>query len=253
MQNFKDNVVIVTGASSGIGREVALQLADQGARLALAARNGAELEETAAGCRGRGGMAVAVPTDVTDQTQCARLIEQAVAVYGRVDTLINDAGTSVVSRFDELQDLAPFDRIMRVNYLGSVYCTYYALPRLKETRGRIVGISSASGKWGLPRVSGYSASKHAMAGFFDSLRIELLDTGVSVTMVYPSFVATRGRQPGPNIMPVEACARAIVKAAAQRKREIILPASTGIALWLHLIIPGAFDRYAKRVMERLDI
>ncbi len=250
---FQENVVIITGASSGIGREVALQLADQGAWLALAARSVEALEQAAVECRQRGGKSIVVPADVTDQAQCARLVEQTVAAYGRIDTLINDAGISVVSRFDEIQDLALFERIMRVNYLGSVYCTGYALPELKKRRGRIVGISSASGKWGLPRVSGYSASKHAMAGFFDSLRIELLDTGVSVTMVYPSYVATRGRKAGRGIMPVETCARSIVMAAARRKREIILPPSVAIALWLQLIIPGVFDRYAKRVMERLDI
>jgi short-subunit dehydrogenase len=157
------------------------------------------------------------------------------------------------ARFDEMQDLGLIEQIMRVNYLGSVYCTYYALPYLKKTHGRIVGISSASGKWGLPKVSGYAASKHAMVGFFDSLRIELSDCGVSVTMVYPSFVATRGRKASRAIMPVEMCVHSIVKATAQRKRELIIPSISRVGLWLRLIAPWIFDRYVRRVMESRDI
>lgn len=247
---FLDNVAIITGASTGIGRELALQLANQGAWLALAARNTEQLEEVAAQCRRRSGKALAVPTDVSEQRQCAKLIEQTVAAYGRIDTLVNNAGITLRARFDEIQDLGLIEQIMRVNYLGSVYCTYYALPHLKTTHGRIVGISSASGKWGLPKVSGYAASKHAMAGFFDSLRIELSDCDVSVTMVYPSFVATRGRKVSRAIMSVETCAHSIVKAAAQRKREIIIPSLSRVGLWLRLIAPGIFDRYVRGMMER---
>ena len=155
--------------------------------------------------------------------------------------------------FDELPDIDLMEQIMRVNYLGSVYSTHYALPRLKQTHCRIVGISSASGKWGLPKVSGYAASKHAMVGFFDSLRIEVMDCDVSVTMVYPGFVATRGCKASRGIMPVEACARSILKAVAQRKREVYLPPMSGAGLWLRLIAPGAFDHYVRSVMEHQDI
>jgi short-subunit dehydrogenase len=190
---------------------------------------------------------------VTEQRQCAELIEQTVAMYGRIDTLINNAGITMRVRFDATQDLGLIEQIMRVNYLGSVYCTYYALPYLKKTRGRIVGISSVSGKWGLPKVSGYAASKHAMVGFFDSLRIDISDYGVSVTMVYPGFVATRGRTVSRAIMPVEMCVRSIVKATAQRKRELFIPSTIKVGLWLKLISPGIFDRYARRVMESRDI
>jgi short-subunit dehydrogenase len=207
------------------------------------------LEDVAAECRQRGGWALAVPTDVTEQRQCAKLVKQTLVTYGRIDTLVNNAGIGMQCRFDQLPDIGLIEQIMRVNYLGSVYCTYYALPRLKKTNGRIVGISSASGKWGLPKVSGYAASKHAMAGFFDSLRTELSDGQVSVTMVYPGFVATRGRKVSRGIMSVELCAHLIVKAAAQRKREIIIPSISRVGLWLKLIAPGAFDRYLSRMME----
>ena len=161
-----ENVIIITGASSGIGRELALQLADQGAWLALAARNTERLEEVAAHCRQRAGRALVVATDVAEQAQCEALAARTVAEYGHVDTLINNAGISMQALFDEIQDLAPFEQIIRVNLFGSMYCTYHALPHLKKSAGRIVGVSSIAGKAGVPTRSVYAASKHAMAGFF---------------------------------------------------------------------------------------
>jgi len=145
-------------------------------------------------CRECGGWAIVVPTDVSRQALCEGLIERTLQEFGRVDTLVNNAGVTMWARFDELQDLAPLERIMQVNYFGSLYCTYAALPHLKQTRGRIVAVSSLTGKTGVPTRSGYAASKHAMVGFFDSLRIELAGSGVSVTIVYPDFVATETRQ-----------------------------------------------------------
>jgi NAD(P)-dependent dehydrogenase (short-subunit alcohol dehydrogenase family) len=250
--SFHENVIIVTGASAGIGRELALQLADQGAWLALAARRTDELEKVATECRGRGGRALVVPTDVADEALCQTLIDRTVAEFGRIDTLINNAGIPMVARFDELHDLRRFERIMAVNYFGSLYCTYYALPHLKKTRGRIVAVSSLSGKSGVPRVSGYAASKHAMAGFFDSLRIELAGSGVTVTSIYPSFVATGTRQIKPGIMSVETCARLIVTAAERRQREVVMTFQGKLGQWVKLIAPGLVDRLAQMYMQRDD-
>jgi len=262
--HFLEKAVIITGASSGIGRELALMLAEQDAWLALAARNTEKLEEVAAQCRQRGGKAVAVPTDVSEQSQCRYLIERTVAEYSRIDVLINNAGISMWARFDEISDLSLIEQIMKVNYFGSVYCTHYALPFLKETQGRIVGISSLTGKTGVPTRSGYAASKHAMAGFFDTLRIELADYGVSVTMIYPGFVATEVRQRAfamdgkpleispvreDEIMTVETCARLIVQAAAQRKREVVMTLRGKLGMWLKLIAPGLVDRIARKAIE----
>src|SRR5689334_13214154 len=122
---FRGNVVVLTGASAGIGREMALQLASRGAELVLAARSPEPLEEVAEACRARGGSALAVPTDVGDEAQCRALVEAAAEAHGRIDTLVNNAGIGMWARFDEMRDLAPFERIMRVNYLGCVYPTYY--------------------------------------------------------------------------------------------------------------------------------
>lgn len=260
---FKDSVVIITGASSGIGKAMALQLAEQGARLALAARSADRLEQVAAECRAKGAEAVSIPTDVTDPEQCRRLVEQASAGFGRIDMLVNNAGTTMWARFDEIGDLSIYEKVMRTNYLGSVYCTYYALPCLKESRGRIVAVSSLSGKAGVPARSGYAASKHAMVGFFDSLRVELAGSGVSVTIAYPDFVATgvQGRGFGPDgkplgrvplqmdkVMSPETCARIILNAAARRKREEIMSIRGKFGQWLKLIAPGLVDRIATRAI-----
>jgi short-subunit dehydrogenase len=263
--HFLDKAVIIAGASDGIGRELALMLAEQGAWLSLAARNTEKLQEAAGRCRRRGGNAVMIPTDVAEQSQCKDLIERTVSAYGRIDVLINNAGISMWARFDEIPDLSLIERIMRVNYFGSVYCTHYALPYLKETQGRIIGISSLTGRTGVPTRSGYAASKHAMAGFFDTLRIELADYGATVTMIYPGFVATEVRQRAfamdgkplglspvreDEVMTVETCARLIVQAAAQRKRELVMTLQGKLGMLLKPIAPALVDRMARKAIEK---
>jgi short-subunit dehydrogenase len=263
-ETFKDNVVVITGASSGIGREVAMQLAAQGAKLSLAARDAARLEQVAAECRQRGGQALVVKTDVSIEAECRALIDQTIAEYGRLDTLINNAGISMWARFDQLQDLSVLEQVMRVNYLGAAYCTYHALAYLKQTKGRLVAVSSLAGKNGIPTRSGYAASKHAMAGFFDSLRIELADNGVSVTVIYPGFVTSEIRErafgtdgkPLKNspvreaeVMTPQECAGLIISAMTKRRREEVMTLRGKLGLWLKLIAPGLVDRIAKRAIE----
>lgn len=264
---FRENVVVLTGASSGIGTELAYQLASQGAWIALAARDAARLERVAERCRELGGRAIVVKTDVALKEDCRTLIERAAREFGRIDTLINNAGISMWSRFDELDDPSVIEPIMQINYFGGVYCTYYALPYLKKSRGRIVGVSSLTGKTGVPTRTGYAASKHAMAGFFDSLRIELTGSGVTVTMVYPGFVATEvrqrslgadgkpiGKSPGydSHDMTAETCARMILAAAAARKRELVMTAKGRLGLWFKLIAPNLVDRIALKTMNDIS-
>lgn len=263
--DFKDNVVILTGASTGIGEAMAYELAGQGACLALAARNVARLEEVAAACRARGGRALAVPTDVIDEAECRALIERAVAEYGRIDTLINNAGLSMWMKLEDVEDLGSLEYLMRVNFFGSMYCTYYALPFLKQTRGRILAIASVAARTGIPTRTGYAASKHAMVGFFESLRIEVEDDGISVIIAFPDFVAsgmhTRslgadGKPLGHNplqvdkLMTSEECATLILKGAAARKRQIVMSNRSRFGQWLKLIAPGRVDRIAKRAIEK---
>lgn len=265
MSDFRENVVVITGASAGIGLEVARQLSAQGARLVLAAREPAMLETAATKCRALGGQVIAVPTDVGESDQCRRLIEAAIAAYGRIDTLINNAGISMHARFDQLSDVHAVDRITRINYFGSVYCTWYALPHLKRSHGRIVGVSSITGKIGVPTRTLYAGTKHAMAGFFDSLRIELKEDGVSVTMVYPGFVATdiAQRALGPDgqplgtrpvdkgkVMQVDDCARRIIDAAAKRSREVIMARPAKLGMILKALAPERVDKMAARGIKR---
>jgi short-subunit dehydrogenase len=201
----KDKVVVITGASKGIGAELARQLAAQGAKLVLAARSIAALESVAAECRGKGAAVVTVRADVAVERDCHAMMSGAALAFGRIDVLVNNAGMTMWARFEEIRDVEILARIMQVNYMGSVYCTAHALPYLRESCGLVVGISSLAGRVGVPTRTGYSASKHAMAGFFDSLRIELQGSGVDVTMIYPGFVATgiRENATGPDGLPIE--------------------------------------------------
>ncbi len=261
---FRENVVIITGASFGIGRQLALQLADHGAWLAIAARNVEKLDEVSEQCVRLGGRVIVIPTDVIEPSQCQNLIERTVAEYGRIDTLINNAGVGLSSRFDDLSDLALFERIFRVNFFGSVYCTHYALPFLKKNRGRLVGISSLRGKFPSATADGYGSSKHAMAGFFDSLLIEIADSGVDVTMIYPGWVSTGissralksdGKLTGEiskhenGAMSLDTCTRIIVQAIAKRKREVIMTFQGKLGLWLRLVAPGVVDQLVRKNME----
>jgi short-subunit dehydrogenase len=257
--------IVVTGASQGIGRAVCLRLAERRARLTLAARDAAALEEVAAACRERGGEALAVPTDVSQPGDCERLVQRAVAAWGGVDALINNAGIAMNARFDEVTDLQLFERLMAVNYLGYVYPTYFALPELKRSRGRLVAVSSLAGITGLPNHTGYAATKHAVFGFFDSLRIELAGSGVSVTLVAPDFVVSEihRRAAGPDgralgesplqeakIMSTDECAAHIVEATEKRQRLRILSLRGRLGRYVRLLAPGLIDAIAARAVRR---
>ena len=262
---MRDNVVIITGASRGIGAELARQLAVLGAQLTLAARDTRLLEAVATECRQLGAAVLVVPTDVARESDCRALIEQTIARFGRLDTLVCNAGATMWARVDEIRDLGMLERIMAVNYMGAVYCTAYALPHLKESQGRIAGIASLTGLTGVPTRSGYAASKHAMRGFFDSLRIELDGSGVTVTMIYPGFVATgiRENATGPDgrpvqidpldpdrVMSVGECARQIIVATRRRSRDLVMTPLGKLAQLFKLIAPGLVDRLARRVRNR---
>ena len=263
--NYRDKVIIVTGASLGIGRALALGLAEQGARLVLAARSRHRLEELEQQCASHGGEAIAVPTDVADAAQCRALAQRAAAHYGGIDALVNNAGIGMIARFDQVQDPVGFEAIMRVNYLGSVYCTYYCLPYLKQSRGHVVAIASLAGRTGVPMYSAYSASKHALIGFFESIRIELQTTGVDVTLILPDFVSSgihercvdeQGRSIGKahnidyrHAMSTEDCARLCIRAMRGRRREAILSWRGRIGRWVKLIAPGVIDTISAKAIE----
>ncbi len=263
MNAWRGQVVVLTGASLGIGAEVAHQLAAERARLVLAARDAARLEAVADACRQRGAEVETVVGDVTDEAQCRLLVARAVARFGRIDTLICNAGQAMWARAEDVTDWNIFDRLMRVNYLGAVYCALAALPHLRASKGRVVVVSSLAGKTGVPMRTGYSAAKAALGGFFDSLRIELDGSGVSVTVVCPGFVGTgsRARNLGADgqrlgrspvdeaaMMPVSECTRLLLDAAEHRNRELVMTSRARWGMWLKMFFPSLVDRMASRAM-----
>ena len=262
---MKGRRIILTGASEGIGRALALELAAGGARLALAARDRERLESLAQECRARGGDALAVPTDVTNTQDLEWLVSETLKTYGGIDAVIHNAGTTMWSRFDALKDLEIFERVMEVNYYAPVRLTALTLPHLKQSRGLIVAVASLAGLTGVPERSAYAGSKHAMIGFFDSLRIELAGSGVDVSVIAPDFVVSEihKRAIGPDgeplgtspmqqskIMTADECARQIVRAMEKRQRLVLMSARGKLGMWLKLLAPGVIDRMAAKAIRQ---
>jgi short-subunit dehydrogenase len=263
------HVAVITGASDGIGAELARQWAAGrgGAALALvlAARSVDKLEVVAQSCREHGAEVAVQRCDVGIEADCRALIAAALQRFGRIDTLVNNAGMSAHARLDEVVDLSWYETLMRINHWGSVWCTHAALPALKASRGRIVAVASLAGLVGVPGRTAYSASKFAMVGFFEALRTELIDAGVSVTIACPGVVATEIRYRGfdahgqpagrsgldeAGAMSVETCARLILQATLERRRELIMTGKGKLGRWLKLIAPGLVDRLALKALAR---
>lgn len=262
-------VTIITGASDGIGAEMARQLAARGggeAALVLAGRTQRKLDAVAEQCRAHGARTLCVAMDVAQEAQCRSLVDQALQQFGRIDTLVNNAGMSAHALFEEVkaEDLHWYESLMRVNHWGAVWCTHAALPHLKAARGRIVAVNSLAGLVGVPGRTAYSATKFAMTGFFEALRIELKGAGVSVTTAYPGVVATRIRHRGYNArgepagasglkeddaMPVEECARLIVDGMERRQREVVMTTRGKLGRLLKLLAPGVVEDMALKALK----
>jgi NAD(P)-dependent dehydrogenase (short-subunit alcohol dehydrogenase family) len=264
MQTFSGKVILITGASEGIGRSLALVLAAQGAQLALNARDAARLDEVVGACTALGASALAVPGDVSRPQDCAQVVASTLARFGALDALVNNAGFTMWARFEAIGDLGVFERLLAVNYLGAVYMTAAALPHLKARHGLLVAVASVAGLTGVPERTGYAASKHAMVGFFESLRIELRGSGVDVCLVAPDFVASQihrraigaggaplGASPmqEARIMTAQQCAQLIATAMGRRQRLLITSARGRLGRWARLIAPGLVDRLAARAIR----
>lgn len=263
------NVTIITGGSDGIGAEMARQLAARqgpAVALVLAGRSQQKLDAVAAQCREQGAQALCVAMDVAQEAQCRSLVDQALQQFGRIDTLVNNAGISAQALFEDVkaEDLHWYEDLMKVNLWGAVWCTHAALPHLRAAAGRIVAVSSLAGLVGVPGRTAYSASKFAMTGFFEALRTELQPSGVSVTTAYPGVVATRIRHRGFNArgepagssglkeddaMPVEECARLIIAAMQARRREVVMTARGKVGRFVKLLAPGAIERVALAALK----
>jgi short-subunit dehydrogenase len=264
VSTFSGKTVLITGASEGIGRALAVALAAERPRLVLVARNAARLEEAAGACAARGAEVLAVPADVSRPEDCRRLVAAARERFGKLDALVNNAGITMWSRFEAIGDLGVFERLLAVNLLGAVHTTAAALADLKATRGLIVAVASLAGLTGVPERTAYAASKHALVGFFESLRIELAGSGVDVTIVAPDFVVSQihRRAIGPDgaplgaspmqeahIMSAEECARLIVRAMHRRDRLLITSRRGRLVRWARLILPSLVDRIAARAIR----
>ena len=250
-KRLKDQVIVITGASSGIGLVTATTAARAGAKVVLAARNERDLNATVEQIRRAGGDAIAVPADVTVFEDVEALARAAVSRYGRIDTWVNNAGISVYAPFVEV-DLEDARRIMDVNFMGQVYGAKAALPHLERTGGALVCVGSALSDRGIPLQGIYCASKHALKGWLDSLRVELRKAGsrVRVTLIKPSSINTPlfnkaktqlGVMPRP-IDPIyepELAARAILRAATGRERDAFVGGG------------GKFLSVAERISPRL--
>jgi short-subunit dehydrogenase len=265
MESYADKTVLISGASEGIGRALALALAAPGVRLALSARNTARLEEAAQACTARGARVLTLPGDVSLPAHCRALVARTVEHFGSLDVLVNNAGITMWARFDELTEFGVFEQLLAVNYLGAVYLTAAALPHLKRTRGLIVAVASIAGLTGVPERTAYAASKHALVGFCESLRIELRGSGVDLTLVAPDFVASEihrralgahGRPLGDSpmqeerIMSAAECAALIVAAMRRRRRLLITSARGRLVRFGRLIAPALVDALAARAIRR---
>ncbi len=251
---FKDKVVLVTGASSGIGRALVSEALQQGAFVVLAARSLADMQKAVEGYDKNRFMIV--KTDVAKESDCARLLEKATTRFGRLDVLINNAGVSMRALFADAE-LSVLERLMQVNFWGAVYCTKYALPHLLRSGGSVVGVSSIAGYKGLPARSGYSASKFALQGFLECLRIENRKTGLHVLIACPGFTSSNIRKTAlskdgsmqgefpreeAKMMPPETVACHILRAVAKRKRTLVLTRQGRLTVWLSKFFPAWTDK-----------
>lgn len=254
--DLKNKTVIITGASSGIGRSCAEEFAKRGANLVLAARQYVTLCEIAQELEKQYIIkAVAIQCDVSKEDECKALIDQAITTFGRIDVLINNAGISMRALFADV-DLQVLRNLMDVNFWGAIYCTKYALPELLKHKGSVVGVSSIAGYKGLPGRTGYSSSKFALNGFLESLRVENLKTGLHVMVASPGFTASNIRYSAlvkdgsaqgdtsmeeSEMMTSGEVAVIIADGVEKRKRSLVMTGQGKLTVFLNKLLPAFLD------------
>lgn len=267
-QKIKDKVVIITGASSGIGEALAWAFARRGAKLSLAARGIDALNQLAENIKAKHNVEVlTTKTDVSVESECRQLVEATTEHFKGVDILINNAGISMRALFSEL-DLKVLKKVMDVNFWGSVYCTKYALPSIEKSKGSIAGISSIAGYRGLPWRTGYCSSKFALQGFLESLRTECIEKEVNVLWICPGFTASAiresalvadGSQQGESprneqkMMTSEEVAEHTVKAIENRKRSLVLTSQGKLTVFLNKWLPGLMDWVTLKHLRKEEV
>ena len=261
---MKNKVVIITGASSGIGKALAVEFASMGAKVVIAARNAAKLDELKISLQKINSEILAVPTDVSKETDCINLIDETVKKFGTLDILINNAGISMRAIFEDV-DLNVIRQLMDINFWGTVYCTKYALPYLLKNKGSVVGVSSIAGYKGLPGRTGYSSSKFAIQGFLETIRIENLKKGLHVLIACPGFTASNirntalakdGSMQGESpldegkLMTAETVAKKIIIAIQHKKHRLILTTQGKLIVFLNKFFPKMMDNMVYNHMAK---
>ncbi len=261
---MKNKVVVITGASSGIGKACAKEFARQGAKLSLAARSIDKLKDIEKELIEQGCEVLSVKTDVSIEKDCENLINQTINKYGKIDILINNAGISMRALFSDV-DLSVIKRLMDVNFWGTVFCTKYALPYLLETKGSLVAITSVAGFHGLPGRTGYSASKFAITGFLETIRIENLKKGLHVLTFAPGFTSSNVRKAAlvadgshqgetplkeDKLMSAEKVAKKLIKSIKKRKRNKVLSLDGKLVAAFQHILPKTIDKLTYNHMAK---
>ncbi|MBE0639230.1 MAG: SDR family oxidoreductase [Bacteroidales bacterium] len=264
MKRFDDKVVVITGASSGIGKALVYEFAVRGAKVVAAARSLDNLTILKTDLFSAGKEILIVQTDVTIENECRQLIEKTIEKFEKIDVLINNAGISMRALFNEL-DTTVIRKLMEVNFWGTVYCSKFALPHLQKSKGSLVGVSSIAGYKGLPGRTGYSASKFAMQGLLEVIRIENLKKDLHVLIACPGFTASNirktalaadGTQQGESprdegkMMSAEEVARHIAEAIGKRKRSLILTSQGKITVLLNKFFPAMLDKMVYNHMAK---
>ncbi|MBS4042590.1 MAG: SDR family oxidoreductase [Chitinophagaceae bacterium] len=254
MPDFKNKVVVITGGSDGIGKALVEQFLKLGAKVATCARNHDKLYQLQQ--QNSNKPLLVYTADIGNEDDCKDFIQGVIKSYGTIDILINNAGISMRSLFTEV-DLKTLKKLMDTNFWGTVYCTKFSLDYILKTKGTIVSVSSIAGFRGLPGRSGYSASKFAVNGWMESIRTELLQTGVNVLLVCPGFTSSNIRNAALNkagiaqgespmnedkMMTSEECAQHIIKAISKRKRNLILTFTGKRAVFINKFFPSLADK-----------
>jgi short-subunit dehydrogenase len=261
---MKDKVVVITGASSGIGKALAESFAKRSSKLVLAARSEDKLVELKKNLQLSENNVLIVQTDVSKEEDCKNLVEKTIHQFGKIDVLINNAGISMRAIFEHA-DLKVLKKLMDVNFWGTVYCSKYALPYLLKSKGSVVGVSSIAGYKGLPGRTGYSASKFAMQGFLEVVRIENMKKGLHVLIACPGFTASNIRlssltadgsqqEESPRdegeMMSAEEVAERIIKAIKQKKHRLILTSQGKLTVNLNKFFPKLMDKLVYNHMAK---
>lgn len=258
--NFTDQVVLITGAGSGIGRSLALDFAKLGAVVVGCGRTKERLQQTLSELRGASPSSRMIPCDVGNRAQVQGMVTEVLGTFGRVDILVNNAGLGMRSRFADTS-VDHIEDVMRTNYFGMVYCTHAVLPSMiAKGSGHIVNISSVAGKVGTPNLSGYCASKFAMNGFSESLYYELKPLGIHVTVICPGPVRTdfsrafandKPKAPDFITLSPEKVSQLVIGAIVKKKFEVVMPWSLALVSRLAHVAPNLSRAAALRAFRSL--